>query len=73
DLLRQLSGILGLQLERVDNRSAEAAPFIELLIEMRTEMRKEKLWAFSDLVRDRLAELGVLIEDNKDGTSWRWK
>ncbi|MDH5506400.1 MAG: cysteine--tRNA ligase, partial [Anaerolineae bacterium] len=52
DLLRQLSGILGLQLERVDNRSAEAAPFIELLIEMRTEMRKEKLWAFSDLVRD---------------------
>jgi cysteinyl-tRNA synthetase len=26
----------------------------------------------SDLIRDRLKELGVVIEDNKDGTSWRW-
>jgi len=26
----------------------------------------------SDLIRDRLKELGVAIEDNKDGTTWRW-
>jgi cysteinyl-tRNA synthetase len=24
-------------------------------------------------VRDHLAELGVLLEDSKEGTTWRWK
>ena len=37
-----------------------------------SEVRKQKLWALSDLIRDRLKELGVTIEDAKDGTSWRW-
>jgi cysteinyl-tRNA synthetase len=31
------------------------------------------LWELSDQVRDRLAELGVLLEDSKTGTTWRWK
>jgi len=50
-----------------------AAPFIDLLLEVRTELRSEKLWALSDLVRDKLTELGVAIEDTKAGTTWRWK
>ena len=64
--------MLGLRLEREDE-GAQAAPFIELLIEVRRELRQQKLWSLSDLVRDRLVELGVILEDNKDGTSWRWK
>ncbi len=39
---------------------------------MRSEVRKQKLWALSDLIRDRLKALGVTIEDSKEGTSWRW-
>jgi len=35
-------------------------------------VRKQKLWSLSDLIRDRLKELGVTIEDSKEGTSWRW-
>ena len=46
--------------------------FINLLVEVRTEVRKQKLWAMSDLIRDRLKELGVILEDSKDGTNWRW-
>ena len=72
DLLRSLAGVLGLRLERED-KGDQAAPFIELLIEVRRELRQQKLWSLSDLVRDRLVELGVILEDNKDGTSWRWK
>ena len=72
DLLRSLVGVLGLRLEREDE-GAQAAPFIELLIEVRRELRQQKLWSLSDLVRDRLVELDVILEDNKDGTSWRWK
>jgi cysteinyl-tRNA synthetase len=39
---------------------------------VRSEARAQKLWAFSDMIRDRLKELGVTIEDSKDGTTWRW-
>jgi len=46
--------------------------FINLLIEVRNEVRKQKLWALSDQIRDKLKELGVTIEDSKDGTTWRW-
>jgi cysteinyl-tRNA synthetase len=56
-----------------DDQPAAAAPFIELLIEMRRELRKQKMWALSDLVRDRLTALGVALEDSKEGTSWRYQ
>jgi cysteinyl-tRNA synthetase len=39
---------------------------------VRAEARKQKNWALGDLIRDRLKELGVMIEDGKDGTSWHW-
>jgi len=38
---------------------------------VREEMRKAKQWAIADRIRDRLAELEVLIEDGKGGTTWR--
>jgi len=73
DLLRELTGVLGLTL-REDHQSAQAAdPFISLLVDVRMELRKQKLWALSDLVRDRLAELGVTLEDSKEGTTWRYQ
>jgi cysteinyl-tRNA synthetase len=74
DLLRELMLVLGLRPERAQaDRSAQAAPFIDLLIEMRRELRQQKLWALADQVRNRLAEMGVILEDSKDGTTWRWQ
>jgi cysteinyl-tRNA synthetase len=35
-------------------------------------VRKQKLWTLSDLIRDRLNELGVTLEDSKEGSTWRW-
>jgi cysteinyl-tRNA synthetase len=69
--LRELSGVLGLRLTEKQG-SAQADPFVGLLIEVRSEVRQQKLWALSDLIRDRLAALGIALEDNKDGTTWRW-
>ena len=70
-VLRELSGVLGLRL--VEKQAAgEAGRFIDLLVEVRTEVRKQKLYALSDLIRDKLKALGVSIEDTKDGTGWRW-
>ncbi len=70
-MLRELTGVLGLRLQEKQGTSG-ADKFIDLLIEVRAEVRKQKLWPLSDLIRDRLKELGVTIEDGKDGTTWRW-
>jgi cysteinyl-tRNA synthetase len=73
DLLRELSGVLGLQLERSLTRSSQADPYVDLLLEVRGELRRQKLWALSDLIRDRLTALNVVLEDTKEGSAWRWK
>ena len=72
-LLRQLTGILGLQLSRAAATGVQGDEFVDLLIEVRDELRDQKLWALSDLIRDRLTELGVVLEDLKEGSTWRWK
>jgi cysteinyl-tRNA synthetase len=51
---------------------SDAEPFISLLVDIRTELRKAKQWALADVIRDRLAELGVVLEDGADGTTWRF-
>ena len=48
-----------------------AKPFIELLVEVRRELRAAKQWALADKVRTRLSELGVAIEDRSEGTTWK--
>ena len=73
DLLRELMGVFGLHADKAITAGAEVAPFIDLLVEVRRELRQQKLWSAADLVRDRLAELGVILEDSKAGTTWRWQ
>ncbi len=70
--LRELTGVLGLVLAEKEQSDSQAEPFIDLILELRTGLRKDKQWAYSDLIRDRLKELGVTLEDSKDGTTWRW-
>lgn len=72
NLLRELAGVLGLRLEQ-PKKGGAAEPFIELLIELRRELRQQKLYALADQVRQRLSELGVVLEDSKEGTTWRWQ
>jgi cysteinyl-tRNA synthetase len=73
DLLVEFGGVLGLRLKSATTANEGADAFVNLLIEVRTELRNQKQWAMSDLIRDRLTELGVLLEDGKDGTTWRWQ
>ena len=67
----ELANVLGLKLEEKQG-SGDADKFVDLLIEVRSEVRKQKLWALSDQIRDKLKELNVTIEDSKDGTKWRY-
>jgi len=71
--LQELAGILGLRMEEAGAVTSDAAPFIDLLLEVRAEMRNLKQWALSDRIRDRLTEQGIVLEDTREGTTWRWE
>jgi cysteinyl-tRNA synthetase len=43
------------------------------LISARQELRKEKQYDKADLVRNRLDEVGILLEDTAQGTTWKLK
>jgi len=68
----QLSGdVLGL-LPQQATTGANVEPFIEMIAEMRASLRNQKKWQEADQIRDRLAGLGVALEDGKEGTIWRF-
>ena len=73
DLLKELTGVLGLRLENPRAGDQAIEPFIQLLIDLRLELRAQKLYQLSDLIRNRLLDMGVILEDGKGGTSWRFK
>ena len=72
--LREMAGVLGLALRpREGGDLLEARPFIDLLVETRKGLRAAKQYALADRIRDQLAELGVVLEDNPQGTAWKRK
>ena len=68
--LRELGGVLGLRFE-APAASLGGAPFIDLLVEVRTGLRAAQQFEWADRIRTRLAELGIALEDGRDGTTWR--
>ncbi len=71
--LRELAGVLGFTLHEPPLRGEGAAPFIELLLELRAELRAEQQWALADRVRDGLVGLGVELMDDAGGTEWSFR
>ena len=64
ELIRELGGILGLELERTSSEYEELVNgLIDMLIKQRENYRDNKEWAKSDEIRDKLKELGVEIKD----------
>jgi cysteinyl-tRNA synthetase len=72
-VLLELAGVFGLRLERPVAGAQATGPYIDLLVETRTELRRQQQWSLADLIRDRLASLGVILEDHQDGSSWHWE
>jgi cysteinyl-tRNA synthetase len=72
-VLKELSQILGLFRRPIAGGPSAGdgltAPLLELLIELRNRLRKEKNFGLADQIRNRLSELGVTLEDRADGTT----
>ena len=62
-------GVLPSELES-DVDAGVSSALIELLAETRLGLRQAKQWALADGIRDRLAELGIQLQDTADGTTW---
>jgi cysteinyl-tRNA synthetase len=73
--LRELGNVFGLVLAEPAAETGgdvAAKPFIDLLVEVRSDLRVAKQWAASDKIRNRLKELGVVIEDTPEGPIWKF-
>jgi len=70
--LIELTDVLGLQIEQPNNlASNDGASFIELLLEIREDLRNARQFALADKIRDELTTRGVTLEDSKNGTTWK--
>ena len=72
-----LFDILGMRPDAADVADTKALdPYrgaVDLLLQVRSEAKSKKDWATSDLIRDRLADLGFAVKDTKDGVEWSVK
>lgn len=67
EALEKIDSVLGVIDFDEERLSSEAMK----LLEMRENARKRRDWAESDRLRERLAELGVIVQDMPEGTTWR--
>ena len=44
---------------------------LDLLVDVRGEARKGKNFAMADMIRDRLTELGIILQDGREGSRWK--
>ena len=68
DLAGTVLGLLPKNRTTSVNRDNE---LIEILVELRKNARKQKDFATSDSIRDKLAAIGVILEDGQSGTTWK--
>ncbi|MGO1295787.1 MAG: cysteine--tRNA ligase [Vibrio sp.] len=79
-LMRELADVIGILHQEpeqflqsgVGNDDDDAAE-IEALIKLRNDSRASKDWANADMARDKLHDMGIILEDGPGGTTWRRK
>lgn len=74
DVYRELGGdVLGIIPEQLtDEVSGELVEgLMEIILGIRQQYRRNKDWQEADALRDRLAELGIVVDDRPEGPIWR--
>jgi cysteinyl-tRNA synthetase len=69
--IRQLAGVLGLRLDLPASAPTGAEPFIDLLVEVRDELRRLQQWTLADRIRKELEANDIVLEDGKERSAWR--
>ncbi len=69
--IREFANVFGLVLEEEKSDSGQSADvFIQMLVDLRFELKKQKNWPLADRIRNELNEQGITIEDSKEGSLW---
>lgn len=70
DLLRELDDVLGIL---PDESPADDSmdDVMSILIDLRKELRSRKMYDLSDMIRDRLKDAGIALEDTAEGAKWK--
>ena len=69
-LFEELDKILGI-LPQTEKKADRLDDIMQILIEVRKELRKRKAYDMADLIRDQLAEKGIVLEDTAEGVRWK--
>ncbi len=73
EVFLKLGQILGL-FETIGATSGDegiSEKLIELLINLRQKLRAQKNYELSDEIRDTLKDIGIILEDSKNGSKWK--
>ena len=72
DTLRDLIVLIGTELDASPRNAAEClSPLVNALLELRRKFRMNRQWAEADAIRDVLQQVNIIVEDDKEGSSWR--
>ena len=66
--MENLCQILGIKTER---KAEILDSEIEEMIARRQQARKEKNFALADQIRDQLTQMGIQLEDTREGVKWK--
>lgn len=70
EMVRRLTGVLGLRLEVPPKKAGLNDQEIEALVQARKDARDDKRWDEADTLRDQLAAAGISISDTGEDTVW---
>jgi cysteinyl-tRNA synthetase len=62
--------VLGLTFTETQNSSEHLEQVMNMVLELRAQVRAEKNWSLADSIRDGLANAGIEVKDGKDGANW---
>ena len=69
---RFVEEVMGLRSVESGNKSEKKLDgLMEILLGIRAKAKSEKDFATSDLIRDKLKDLGIAVMDGKDGATWK--
>ncbi|MBQ8180100.1 MAG: cysteine--tRNA ligase [Candidatus Methanomethylophilaceae archaeon] len=70
-LIDEFNGILNIipQDDGADDGTLDSV--MDILIDLRAQLRKDKRYDLADMIRDRLKESGIALEDSSDGAKWK--
>jgi cysteinyl-tRNA synthetase len=69
-LFEEFDQILGI-LPGLEHGPDQFDDIMEIIVNIRQELRKRKLYDLADKIRDSLAEKGVILEDTTEGVKWK--